>query len=147
MARRPIRTVQRERSIPMATTLVLGPSQDGWDEPAPAPPMPAGNVPVVFGSPAIQPGGLVNLLCGTPAENTTPVYPVLVHAVYIPKGQEAALVAGASAAAFLASSFPQGVVQVISAPATASNVGGFTVNVSGITPGLYFVQTVLEYPA
>ena len=126
----------------MSNVLFLGPFIDSVDEAAPlAGPTPS-HATVAFRSPATDPGGNVHLAIVVPVP-PAPIYPQFVHAIYIPKGQETALVAAGDPQAFLSSSFPQGRVQCLVGP--GDNTAALDISVSGITPGLHFLQTVLEY--
>jgi hypothetical protein len=123
----------------MATKLVLGPSYDNYDEPAPAAPAAPDLVGVVFNSPPVAPGANVRLKIANvwAARN---LWPVKVYAAFVPKGSETPLVQAADPQGFLNAGFPTGSLAI---DASISEEVNF--QVAGTAPGLYFVQTVLEY--
>lgn len=124
------------------SVLVLGPSLDSVDETPVTPPPPAtpNRIPIAFRDPASSIGGIVHLMSTQTGLGTSTGQPIRAYAVYIPKGQEAALVAAADPQGFLNSGFPKGSVDV-----SPANAPSFDITVPGVTPGLYFVQTVAEY--
>lgn len=130
----------------MARTLVLGPFLDNVDEPAVPTPSPAAQVAIAFRTPATAPGGKVYLAVVEPPP-VTPVYPSLVHAVYVPKGKETELVAAGDPQAFLDSPNQKGSLAIVSTPTPDNNTGLIDIKVDGVTPGIYFIQTVLEFVA
>jgi hypothetical protein len=121
---------------------ILGPSIDNVVEPAPAPPPTPNRIAFLLDNPPTLPGGLVNLVVPDPFGDKS-LMPQVMYAVYIPKGQETALVAGGDPEAFLASSFAKGSANL--------NLNGTTdkyqIAVPGVAPGTYYVQVIYEYTA
>lgn len=114
----------------MATEFTIGPALDEVIEPAPPAP---DRIPVVFGTPATEPGGIVHLKLDNTVQG---VAPLSVMVIFIPKDRAPAPEAR-TVEFYLASSFIRN-----SAAISGDEV---TVKVDGVTPGAWFVQVLNEY--
>jgi hypothetical protein len=139
MARRPFIVSEKlwSESMHIGTILVFGPSLDMVDEPQPPPPPPPPRAHVVWRDPAVEPGGKVHLAIAHRHANKWTL-PARVYVVYVPKGMEPDLLA-AGPEAFLGSGHPLGSMDI------DDSTENIDIEVPGVAPGLYFVQTILEY--
>ncbi|SIO37539.1 hypothetical protein SAMN05444166_4199 [Singulisphaera sp. GP187] len=128
------------------SVFVLGPYLTNVFEPFPVaiPDVPAtpGRRQVVFGSPATEPGGTVNLVLLSPI-NPGDVPPTNVYAFYVQPADSVPAESERTHQWFFKSKAPSGSVHVNA----ADEDGKFAASVPGVKPSLdpYFVQLVLEY--
>jgi hypothetical protein len=117
---------------------VLGPFVANVVEPAPAPPPAPGRRTISFGSPATEPGGKVHLVLNPGVDGDK--MPVNVYAVYADPAQVGADPTAKTPEWFLQGGFPVGFSAI-----TDPQTGSFDVAVPNVAPGVYHVQTVLEF--
>lgn len=121
------------------TKFVLGPSIDNVVEPDPVPPPPPpARVSVILATPATGPGGNVYLAID---ESAIGIRPINIYAYFVPieaKPIGDALVVGT----FFKSSWLNAMISV---PDTGPLASPGCITVTGVTPGIWFVQTILEY--
>lgn len=125
----------------MSSVYVLGPALDNVTEPEPVTiPATPGRRQIMFADPATAPGGRVNLKLVPPA-NPADALPINVYAFYLNPPSAVPPAEQRTPDWFFKSGAPNGSVHIGAADAD----GAFAVQVPGVKPGVYFVQTILEF--
>jgi hypothetical protein len=111
------------------TIFVFGPSLTTYTVAAAAP----------VGDPAIVPGEIVNLVF-TPAASPADALPVNAYAFFVPEATALPTGDALTPDWFFKSGAVSGSIHVV-------NDGPVAIPVSGVPAGVYFVQTILEFPS
>ncbi len=122
----------------MSSVFLLGPSLANVIEPEPVPATP-GRVGIEFQATPTTPGGHVHIKLLDAAEGD--VFPVNVYAFYINPPSDVPAFAERTHEWFFKSAAPTGVAMIHS----PSSGEAYTIDVAGVLPGAYFLQTVLEF--
>lgn len=126
----------------MATEFVLGPALEIVIEPEPAAIPTPGRRQIAFDDPATAPGGKVFITL-LPAAQPGDKLPINIYIFYVNPPSSVPPQAERTPQWFFASKAPNSSVET----ALADAEGKLTVQVPGVQPGAYFVQTVLEFPS
>jgi hypothetical protein len=122
----------------MPNLMILGPALDMVVEPRPTPAAEPGRVGIAFGEPPTEKGGIVNLAVVPGVEGDT--RPLNVYVFFITPHDTVPVGEARTPEWFFAQAQPSASVSI------AADTTSFTVAVPNVRPGIYFVQTVLEYP-